>query len=85
MAVKKAEEIAELARIEEQLIIDSKDDQCPACGLATRNLIYINPQFLKLFGVVECTGCGCWYSPMSIRKQKLALSKANLAAGPISV
>lgn len=78
MAEKKREEIEALEKAETELLRETRDDKCPACGTPTANLLYINPNMIRMLGVVECTTCGCWYTPQSIRNQKLLLSKAGL-------
>ncbi len=79
MAEIKKKEIEDLAQLEKGVFQDTKDDRCPSCGLPTSKLMYISPQTIQAFGWVECTTCGCVYSPFSIRKQKMTMGKSGIA------
>lgn len=81
MARKKAQEIEELRRKEDSVMAEIKEDMCPCCGLATKDIEFFNVQLIKLFGWVECSRCGNVYCPKSVLKQKGVMAKAGLAAG----
>ena len=84
MAKKKQMEIDEMAKSSMGADFDAIiNDKCPACGSPTTDLLYISAQIVQMFGWVECTNCGCVYSPQSVRKQKLAMGQNQSASNII--
>jgi len=77
MARKKKEEIEQLEKQEMADRIAQIEDKCPVCKLPTAKLEFMNVNLVKMFGWVECTRCGCVYSPKSVMKQKRIMASAG--------
>ncbi len=81
-----SQEMAEIkkAEIKEAETKDKRDlsavagDMCPVCGQKPLSYPYLCV-FPAPYWWIECASCGAIYAPLSIRKQKIALSEANLA------
>jgi hypothetical protein len=78
MARKKKEEIEAFEKQETSILKETHGDICPACGLPTNELEFLNTGIIKTFGWVECTRCGNVYTPQSILRQKRTIASSGL-------
>ena len=77
-ARKKEEDIEALKKREMDILKETQEDRCPACGLPTTQLEFFNVNTIKMFGWVECTRCGNVYCPKSILAQKRTMASSGL-------